>query len=288
MVRHHEKSRKIGMNNKSISVKTLRGWRKKTILRRKRQQETPRLRTYSKAALQKRSKDRDTFRTRQCDRDRQQTKAVEWAQHKLRQGCLRAVGRNLLVKSLTSSEMKRKPQCEGDRCICVPQGVPSGKQQLAVWEPCFFVCTYGCADGTVLCILQRTIWSTKVNKKLSKYFAVQYSDCFLVPPSFSDDFLLNYESNEGVYVLQSECGNIYVGSSKDIQTRIRFHNTGRGATFTAGGKWFRIVPSGALPTQSQSECGMTQESVEMLAQMKLHPNKKVRGGFHTSKGKLKY
>jgi len=271
------------MNNKSISKNSLKGWRKKTLLRRQRQALTPRRRTYSKAAIEKRSKDRDTFRTRQSDLDREQTNAIERAQLKLRQGCLRAVGRNLLIKTLTPSERKRKPQCEGDRCICVPQGVPSREQHLAVWEPCFFVCTYCCSNGDVLCILKRTIWYTKANEKVSKYFAVQYSDCFIVPPSFSDDFLLNYESNEGVYVLQSECGNIYVGTSKDIQTRIRFHNAGRGATFTAGGKWWRIMPSGAVPTQSQRECGMTQESVETLAQMDLNPNKKVRGGYRTSR-----
>ena len=191
------------------------------------------------------------------------------------------------MKTLAQSERKRKPNSRGDQCIAVPQGpFPESnqcKQTLAHWEPCFFV-SYYCPNSLSepMCILERTIWALKVDKRLTRFFAVLASDCFLVPPSFSDDFKLNYETNEGMYVIESEAGNVYVGTSKDIKKRIWHHNVGRGASFTCGGKWYRILPSGVQPTPQQLSLGMSQETVEVLAQMSLRPRARVRGGAITN------
>lgn len=288
MVRRHDGSTKIDMGLKKASPQALSSWRQCKKLKISLSKQRPSvIRKYTKEQLKKRALNIDVFNGRQTATDKEQTNAVENAMKKHKAGCLRAVGRNLLVKTLSVSEKKRKPMQCGDHCIAVPQGpFPESdqcKQGLALWEPCTFV-SYYCPNSLAepLCIVERTIWVRKADKRLSRFFAVLSSDCFLVPPSFSDEFRLNYLSNEGVYVIESEAGNVYVGSSKDIEKRIEMHNLGRGATFTCGGKWWRILPSGVQPTPQQLSTGMSQETVETLAQIALRPNARVRGGALTS------
>jgi len=50
-----------------------------------------------------------------------------------------------------------------------------------------------------------------------------------------------------VYVVQNEWGNLYIGYSRDIQTRVKDHNSGRGARTTRrDGPWRLIYLEGYL------------------------------------------
>jgi len=291
MVRRHEESKKIDMGARKASPHVLSSWRQSSVVSPSRRNEKPVvIHTYTEAQRSKRALNSEVFRANQTAIDKEETYAVENALKKLRGGCLRAAGRNLLVRTLAASDKKRKPNSRGDHCIVVPQGpfpeCNQCKQGLAIWEPCTFV-SYYCANSLSepLCIMERTVWARKADQRLGRYFAVLSSDCFIVPHSFSDEFKLNYETNEGLYVIESEAGNVYVGSSKDIRKRIEFHNLGRGASFTCGGKWWRILPSGVQPTPQQLSTGMSQETVETIAQIALRPRARVRGGAYTKKKK---
>jgi len=50
-----------------------------------------------------------------------------------------------------------------------------------------------------------------------------------------------------VYVIQNELGDLYIGYSQDIQTRIKDHNSGKGARMTRrAGPWKLIYLEGYL------------------------------------------
>jgi predicted GIY-YIG superfamily endonuclease len=103
------------------------------------------------------------------------------------------------------------------------------------------------------------------------------------PSARSSQFLLgrppekaSVELEGGVYVLQMPNGSFYVGKSVNIQERIKQHTEGNGAS-CARGK-FRRVP----PLTASCEDLEAWERAEVLARMKKHGIRKVRGWMYTN------
>ena len=275
MVREHAGSERKGLNGKEVPSQ----WRSARVAKR-----NPVKKRKIKFAPRPRARgSRDTdahvaaFRAKQTDQDRKKTTAVVLLQRRLKKAAGNRVGVPELLKTLTRSEKRRKPQNKGEKCIAIHQGCGP-----AVWEACFFENEVFPNNSTdTYCLMRRTDYATLADKKLGSFFAALSTEVFLVPPSFSKDWDLHYLPNSGVYVVESmDTGDIYVGSSKDIQRRIVFHNSGGGATFTSGGKWFRIAP---VLSQAEEGSKYTQESQETNAQMEKARSEgkkiKVCGGF---------
>jgi len=109
MVRRHEGSTKIDMGLKKAMPGTLSSWRQSKKVKTSRKKERPVvIRKYTKAQTKKRTQNFNVFKSKQTHTDKEESRAVEWALKKYNAGCLRAVGRNILVKTLAQSERKRK------------------------------------------------------------------------------------------------------------------------------------------------------------------------------------
>ena len=291
MVRHPteaKKSLRKGVNEEPV----LKGWVKKRKAQnsrkppprpRKRKRHTrPHARKNPEITTVRLKNNSTRFRSSLTENDKLQTTAVLCAQRKMALNILRPPGYRLLMKSLLKSQ-KIKPTKRGQKCIAVPHGT-AGMNVLAAWRPCFFVCEYFPNKATYsFYILMQTPYVLMADKRLQLFFAVLSTDCFLVPRSFSEEFMALYEPNKGVYVLRNDKGDVYVGSSQDITKRLEFHNKGMGATFTVGSKWWRIAP--LRPSDASPSVSYTPESAEMLLQQdraKKNGGGRVRGGFNTA------
>ena len=282
-MREHEGSHRKGNSSKAVDAE----WRKDRLVKKKRPKRARKFAPRPQSQSGGRQSEQNTlnFRSKKTSDDREKTNAVEFAQKKLRERTLRPQGAAALLKTLSRSEKGRKPDKKGDKCIALTQGCKT-YSSLCMWEPCVFENeVFENAGGVTWYIMRRTDYAMLADRRLGKFFAVLHTDAFLVPASFSEEWDRHYLPNTGVYVLQSEDnGDIYVGSSQNIRDRIQYHNTGRGATFTNGRKWFRIAP--ALGPEHVEHGGTyTHESQEILAQAaiayKSGKNIKVRGGFKT-------
>jgi len=282
MVREHACSHRKGVNGREVSPTWLASRVCKKKLMNKERKIKFAVRPTAQQGGRCSSFNVSTFRERQTPEDRMKTSAIDVAQWKRRHG-IRPKGVQALYRSLSRADKKRKPTKKGENCIAVCEG-PYG----CVWEPCFFEnLVFENAGGVTWCLVKRTEYAHLADGRLSKFFAVLQKDCFLVPSHFSKDWLTNYLPNTGVYVIESfDTGNIYVGSSKNIQNRIADHNQGKGASFTAGGKWFRIVPS-LSPEEIVTNSQYSAESQETLAQINIASQKSKRirvvGGYRTRK-----
>jgi len=273
MVRESPKSARKGVNGKEVSST----WRQSRV--QKKRLLKKRKVTFVLPTQRQNSENWARFYALQTDEDKLKSTAVSLLRRRLSSRCARE-GVDDLLKKLSRSDKRRKPTKKGDHCIAIHQGKTQNKK-FAAWEPCFFENEiFPNASADVFYIMRRTDYALLANKRLSKFFAVRSTEAFLVPSSFGEDWDLHYLPNSGVYVIQAiDTGNIYVGTSKDIQKRIHFHNCGAGATFTTGSKWFRIVPE----LSSSQGSLYTQESQEAFAQInKAEKNGlkiRVRGGF---------
>ena len=243
-----------------------------------------RSRVIQKSEKPSRKVNRDKFELTLTGSDLHETQAVRDAQKKLKGKYLHPVGYRQLLSSVTAADRKRKPSKEGEKCIAVPHGQCIRGNHLASWVPCTFVSPYFPNNGPPMVILKRTEIFLLADKRLQTFFVVLASDCFLVPQSFAAAYDMCFAPANGVYVIMNATGDVYVGTSANIAKRVSYHNRGGAASFTTGkGKWWRVQPSGVKPTAKQLKQGMSQESVEMLGQCAIHTQKKVRGGYRTSK-----
>ena len=279
MVHRCAYSKRKGMNGAPVS----RQYLKARKLQKKNQIRRPRVIKESEKPARKIN--RDKFELSLTALDVKETQAVREAQKKLKGKYLHPVGYRQLLKTLTPAERKRKPSKEGEKCIAVPQGHLIRGNHLASWLPCTFVATYPQNNGgPPMVILKRTDIFLLADTRLGSTFVVLAQDCFLVPQSFDTAYDMCFAPANGVYVITNATADVYVGTSKNIAKRIFFHNRGGAATFTTGkDKWWRVERSGVPPTAKQKKQGMSQESVEMLAQVAIHTEKKVRGGYRTKK-----
>lgn len=53
-----------------------------------------------------------------------------------------------------------------------------------------------------------------------------------------------------VYIVKCADGTLYTGSAKDLEKRIKLHNTGKGAKYTAARRPVRLVYSEEMPSMS--------------------------------------
>jgi putative endonuclease len=53
-----------------------------------------------------------------------------------------------------------------------------------------------------------------------------------------------------VYIVRCGDGSLYTGYARDVKARVRAHNSGRGAKYTAGRRPVRLVYSEACETRS--------------------------------------
>lgn len=88
---------------------------------------------------------------------------------------------------------------------------------------------------------------------------------------------LEGESGAGVYVLEKDDGDLYVGKSGNIAERIRQHLSGLGASCAKG-------VARRLPPMTPPICGDLEawERAETLARMRRHGISRVRGWMYTS------
>ena len=283
-----KKSFRKGVNAEPVT----KGWVKKRKAdnsrkppphtRKRKRHARPRARKNPEVTTQRLKENKDKWESSLKPNDKLATTAVFCAQQKLALGTLRPPGYRMLMSALPKS-WKIKPTKRGDRCIAVPHGT-GGMNILAAWLPCFFVNEYFPNKATYsFFVMRRTQYALMADKRLSVFFVVLSTDCFIVPKKFSEEFMAHYELNTGVYVLKSDKDDVYVGWSKDITKRLAFHNKGMGATFTIGSRWWRIAP--LRPSDAPPLIRYTPESEEMLLQQdraKKTGGGRVRGGAFTA------
>ena len=287
-----KKSFRKGVNGEPVP----KGWVKKRKAdnarkppprtRKRKRHARPRART-NLLTTQRLKKNKDNWESSLEAECKLATSAVFHAQEKLALGTLRPPGYRLLMSALPKT-WRIKPTKRDDKCIAVPQG--TGKMNvLAAWFPCFFVNEYFPNQASYsFYVMRRTQYALMADKRLSLFFVVLSTDCFLVPKRFSEEFMAHYELNTGVYVLKNDKGDVYVGKSDDITKRLAFHNKGMGATFTIGSRWWRLAP--LRPSDAPPPISYTPETAEMLLQQdraKKTGGGLVRGGAFTATRRIK-
>lgn len=225
--------------------------------------------------------------------DKQMTNAVEYAEFKLRKGCLRPKGSLVALKNqVTAADRKRKPT-PGQPCIAVPQGHVSAKRQAVVaWEPATFCHEIYMNSNAKkrLAILRRTDAARVADLRSNPYFCVLLTDVYAVPHDFPKEFAKRFDpvTTKGLYVVENSNGDAYVGFSKNITKRVKEHNgiLKGGARATAGkGPWRRVQP---LTDDQPSEKDPAREQRELTVQKASRGASKVWGGSECQRVKPSY
>lgn len=273
MVKRGPASKRKGMNGLPPEP----SWLKK---RNAKKLAPPPARIHPETAALGRKADLRKFLSSLTPQDIIETQAVKEAQRKIKNKCIHPCGWQQLRNSLSPKDKKRKPTTSRAKCIAIPPGTPVGASVLATWQPCWFIAEYFPNGAThSLAILERPEVQLSVDKKRKAIFVVLMSDCFLIPESFSADFDMNFAPNSGVYVIETKLKDTYVGFSENITLRVKYHNAGKGATFTSGKKWFRI--STIAPPVAPG--GGSQENAETVAWTEVRGALKVRGAARCQK-----
>lgn len=108
----------------------------------------------------------------------------------------------------------------------------------------------------------------------------QKGGAYIIGGKRSAEFTLGPQglTNEGVYVLQMPWGGFYVGKSKNIEERLRQHESGKDLGAVCAKGFIRRVP---VITTRQTDFE-SWERAETLTLMHKHGIGKVRGWFYTS------
>ena len=234
------------------------------------------------------------FRGLQSHKDKQMTYALEYAQSKLKLGCLRPKGSFVaLRKQLSATERKRKPQ-PGERCVAIAQGHVVKKFVTAEWEPGTFQrWLHSNGDATKrYAVIRRTDARMSADLRCNPYMCVLATDVYAYPDSFPSEFAKRFDpvSTAGVYVVVNADGAAYVGWSKNIEKRVKEHNGllpgGAKATLLRGrGPWWRVQP---LTDNEPLETDAQRENRELRLQKDSRGAKIVWGGSECQRVKPAY